>query len=82
MADIPNNNNLSNDVVIKGSIKFANEFTFDGKLEGDITSANGILTVGENANVHGDTKSKIVIVKGKVHGNVTVPERCELHAGS
>jgi cytoskeletal protein CcmA (bactofilin family) len=82
MIDIPNNNNLSNDVVIKGSIKFANEFTFDGKLEGDITSADGILTVGENANVHGDIKSKIVIVKGKVHGNVTAPERCELHAGS
>jgi len=80
MIDTPNKNNLSNDVVIKGSIKFANEFIFDGNLEGDITSADGILTVGENANVRGDVKSKIVIVKGKVHGNITVPERCELHA--
>ena len=82
MIDIQNKNNLSNDVVITGSIKFANEFFFDGNLEGDITSADGILTVGENANVRGDVKSKIVIVKGKVHGNITVPERCELHAGS
>jgi cytoskeletal protein CcmA (bactofilin family) len=82
MIDTPNKNNLSNDVVIKGSIKFANEFIFDANLEGDITSADGILTVGENANVRGDVKSKIVIVKGKVHGNITVPERCELHAGS
>ena len=82
MIDTQNKNNLSNDVVIKGSIKFANEFIFDGNLEGDITSADGILTVGENANVRGDVKSKIVIVKGKVHGNITVPERCELHAGS
>ena len=48
MIDTPNKNNLSNDVVIKGSIKFANEFIFDGNLEGDITSADGILTVGEN----------------------------------
>src|SRR5208282_5035781 len=77
-----NKNHLSNDVVIKGSIKFANEFIFDGNLEGDITSADGVLTVGENANVRGDVKSKIVIVKGKVHGNITVPERCELNAGS
>jgi cytoskeletal protein CcmA (bactofilin family) len=41
MIDTPNNNNLSNDVVIKGSIKFANEFTFDGKLKGDIAFADG-----------------------------------------
>ena len=27
-------------------------------------------------------KSKIVIVKGKVHGNITVKERCELHSRS
>ncbi len=27
-------------------------------------------------------KSKIVIVKGKVHGNITVQERCELHSRS
>jgi len=83
MIDTPNKNNLSNDVVIKGSIRSAkNEFIFDGNLEGDITSADGVLTVGENANVRGNVKSKIVIVKGKVHGNITVPERCELHAGS
>ena len=70
MIDTPNKNYLSNDVVIKGSIKFANEFIFDGNLEGDITSADGVLTVGENANVRGDVKSKIVIVKGKVHGSM------------
>ena len=46
MIDTPNKNHLSNDVVIKGSIKFANEFIFDGNLEGDITSADGVLTVG------------------------------------
>jgi cytoskeletal protein CcmA (bactofilin family) len=72
MIDTPNKNYLSNDVVIKGSNKFANEFIFDGNLEGDITSADGILTIGGNANVRGDIKSKIV------NGNITVPERCEL----
>ena len=44
MADQSNKNSLANDVEIKGSIKFANEFTFDGKLEGEITSNDGILT--------------------------------------
>jgi cytoskeletal protein CcmA (bactofilin family) len=82
MADTPNKNNLSKDVEIKGSIKFVNEFVFDGNLEGEITSVDGVLTVGENADVRGEVKSKTVIVKGKVHGNITVQERCELHSRS
>ena len=71
MADTPTKNNLAKGVEIKGSIKFVNEFMFDGNLEGEISSVDGILTVGENADVRGEVKSKTVIVKGKVHGNVT-----------
>ena len=83
MADLPpNKNNLSKDVEIKGSLKFENEFVFDGNLQGQISSVDGILTVGENADVRGAVKSKTVIVKGKVHGNITVQERCELHSHS
>jgi len=83
MADTsPNKNNLSKDVEIKGSVKFANEFVFDGNLQGEISSVDGILAVGENADVRGEVKSKTVIVKGQVHGNITVQERCELHAHS
>jgi cytoskeletal protein CcmA (bactofilin family) len=82
MADTHNKNLLSNDVEIKGSIKFANEFTFDGKIEGEITSGEGILTVGDNGDIHGEVKAKSVIVMGKVQGNITVQERCELRARS
>jgi cytoskeletal protein CcmA (bactofilin family) len=83
MVDIPpTKNNLSKDVEIKGSVKFVNEFVFDGNLQGQISSVDGILTVGENADVRGEVKSKTVIVKGKVHGNITVQERCELHSHS
>jgi cytoskeletal protein CcmA (bactofilin family) len=83
MADIPpNKNTLSMDVEIKGSLKFEKEFFFDGHLQGQISSVDGILTVGENADVGGELGSKTVIVKGKVHGNITVRERCELHSHS
>ena len=82
MPDTPAKNVLSNDVEIKGSIKFGNEFTFDGKIEGEISSNDGILTVGENGDVHGEIKAKSVIVMGKVHGNITVQERCELRSRS
>lgn len=78
MADITNNKNiLAADVEIKGSIKFQNELVIDGKVEGEINSA-GVLTVGENAEIRGEIKTKSVTVLGKVHGNITVDERCEL----
>jgi cytoskeletal protein CcmA (bactofilin family) len=70
-------NILSSDVEIKGSLKFQNELTIDGKIEGEITST-GVLTVGENAEIKGEIKTKSVTVLGKVHGNITVEERCEL----
>ena len=79
MAEITTNtkNILSADVEIKGSIKFQNELTVDGKVEGEITSS-GTLTVGENSEIKGEIKTKSVTVLGKVHGNITVEERCEL----
>ena len=79
MADTTSKNILSSDVEIKGSLKFQNELTIDGKIEGEITSA-GVLTVGENAEIKGEIKTKSVTVLGKVHGNITVEERCELKA--
>jgi len=45
--------------------------TMDGKVEGEINSA-GVLTVGENAEIRGEIKTKSVTVFGKVHGNITV----------
>jgi len=74
---ISTKNILSSDVEIKGSIKFQNELTIDGKIEGEINST-GALTVGENAEIKGEIKTKSVTVYGKVHGNITVEERVEL----
>ena len=39
-----------------------------------------MLTVGENADIRGEIKTKSVTVLGKVNGNITVSERCELKA--
>src|SRR5438445_2123381 len=77
MADHGGKDILSSDVEIKGSIKFQKELLIDGKVEGDINSS-GVLTVGENAEIRGEIKTKSVTVLGKVHGNITVDERCEL----
>jgi len=67
---------LSSGVKIKGSITFQKELAIDGKVQGQIIS-DGVLTIGENADIRGEIKVKSVTVYGKVHGNITA-ERCEL----
>lgn len=74
-------NVLANDVEIKGSIKFSHDLIIDGKIEGEVIS-DGSLTVGENALIKGEVKTRSVIIFGKVEGNITVAERCELKSNA
>src|SRR5262245_59111660 len=67
---------LSNGVEIRGSIVFRRALLVDGKVQGKISS-DGVLLIGENADIRGEIKTKSVTVYGKVHGNITA-ERCEL----
>ncbi len=85
MADLnstSSRNTLASDVEIKGSIKFQQDLTLDGKVEGEISSPHGVLVVGQNAELRGEIKTKSVTVYGRVHGNITVDERCELKANA
>jgi len=74
-------NLLCSDVEIEGSLKFSEELYFDGKIQGEISSG-GNLTVGENASISGEINTRSVTIYGRVEGNVTVAERCELKANS
>jgi cytoskeletal protein CcmA (bactofilin family) len=82
MTESGEKNSILNSVEIKGTIRFAKELMFDGKLDGDITSSGGTLLVGGNGKIHGNVQANSVIVKGKVNGNITTESRCELHGGA
>ena len=71
---------LSSGVSIKGTVRFQKELTLDCEVEGRIDS-QGRLTVGKQAKIKGDIKTRSVIVDGTVNGNITAGERCELRAG-
>jgi cytoskeletal protein CcmA (bactofilin family) len=70
-------NILSSDVEIRGKLRFSNDLIIDGRIEGEVNS-EGDLTVGENAQIVGDIKTRSVVVFGKIKGNITVTDRCEL----
>ncbi len=71
---------LSSGVSIVGSVKFSSELVIDGNVEGSIDSG-GRLTVGKNAHIQGEIRTRSVTVFGTVDGNITAVERCELHSG-
>lgn len=71
---------LSSGVSINGSVKFKNELLIDGQVEGKIDSS-GRLTIGKNARIRGEIRTKSVMVDGTVDGNIIAGERCELRAG-
>ncbi len=79
--NIPANNGakniLNSDVELKGTLKFSGELTFDGKLDGDINS-EGVLNLGENANVKGTIDVGSVVVRGKITGNLIAKDKIEL----
>src|SRR4051794_34211784 len=70
-------NILNSDVELKGTLRFSGELTFDGKLDGDITS-EGSLQLGDNAVVKGNINVQSVVVRGKVNGNVTAREKIDI----
>jgi cytoskeletal protein CcmA (bactofilin family) len=74
-------NVLASGIEITGSIRFSNDMIIDGKIDGEIISEKGRVTIGENALIKGNVTAGDVKVFGKVEGKIT-SERCELKAKS
>ena len=70
-------NVLSNGIEITGSIRFTNDMIIDGKINGEIMSDKGRVTIGENASIVGDISAGEVKIYGRVEGKIT-SQRCEL----
>lgn len=70
-------NVLSSGIEITGSVRFASDMIVDGKIEGEIRSEKGRVTIGENAVIKGDVSAGEVKVYGRIEGKIT-SERCEL----
>src|ERR1044071_6529263 len=75
----PNNskNVLNSDVELKGTLRFSGEMTFDGKLDGDISS-EGSLHLGDNAVIKGNLNVNSVVVRGKINGNIVAREKIDI----
>lgn len=70
-------NFLASGIEIVGTIRFQNDMIIDGKVEGEISSDKGKVTIGETAEVKGDISAGEVRIYGNVNGKIT-SDRCEL----
>ncbi len=62
---------------IKGTIASKSTIRIDGKLEGGISNAEGVI-VGEHGEVNGNINAQSVMVSGKIEGNVSCSNTLEI----
>ena len=65
---------------IEGVVRFTDVLRVDGKITGRILSEKDLI-VGETGEVDGDIEVGTLSVAGRVHGNVTIKTRLEIHQG-
>ncbi len=71
-------NVLAQGIEIIGTIRFQNDMHIDGKIDGEIQSDSGKVTIGELADIKGNIQAGEVHVYGRVEGNVR-STRCHLN---
>lgn len=73
----PATNFLASGIEIVGTIRFSNDMHIDGKIEGEIQSDKGRVTIGDSAVIKGDISAGDVRIYGQVDGKVKA-QRCEI----
>ena len=63
----------------KGILTFDGTVRIDGRVIGEIHT-NGILIMGEHAEIEGDVTAGTIVSSGRINGNVTASEKVQLIA--
>src|SRR6266566_3847755 len=69
---------IGKSVAIKGELSGSEDLYIDGQVEGSIELQGSSLTVGPNGQVRANVNAKVVIIHGKLEGNIRASDRAEL----
>ena len=64
---------------VTGQLTFQGSARVDGSVEGEI-QCHGTLTIGERAEVRAKISGEVVVIRGRVEGNVVAKEKVQLTA--
>jgi len=66
-------------VAFKGELMSAEDMALDGQVEGTIHVRDHSLTIGPDADIRADIVGKIVIIQGRVKGQIIASEKIHIH---
>ena len=66
---------IGQSVVIAGELDAQEDLTIEGRVEGKIELDKNVLTIGANGRVTAQVSAKVVVVMGKVTGNISASEQ-------
>ncbi len=69
---------IGSSVSIKGELSGSEDLYFDGEVEGPIDLGDSVLTIGAHGRVRSRIYAKVVIVQGKVEGDISADFKVEL----
>ena len=64
---------------IKGSLVFEGTIRLDGNVEGEISSSNGTMIIGERAKIKAEINVETAIIMGEVTGTIQAKDRIEIY---
>jgi cytoskeletal protein CcmA (bactofilin family) len=64
---------------VTGQLSFHGPATIEGAVEGEVL-CHGVLTIGEQAEVKAKISGHVVVIRGKVEGDVTARDKVEIEA--
>jgi cytoskeletal protein CcmA (bactofilin family) len=69
--------------VIRGDISFSGGLYVEGTIHGKVSADDGsaaVLTIAENGHIEGEVRAPVVVISGRMTGDVHASERIELAA--
>ncbi len=70
---------VGKDTEFEGTLTFHGTIRLDGHFKGEIT-ADGSLTVGEEAMIEANIHVSYIVISGEVHGNILADQRVDIRA--
>ena len=70
---------IGQSVFITGGLSAKEDLTIEGQIEGKVVELDqNVLTIGPNGRIRAKVQAKVVIVMGKVTGNISATEKIEI----
>ena len=72
-------------VTIRGDVEFSGGLYVEGTIHGKVTAEDGsaaVLTIADDGHVEGEVRAPVVVISGRMTGDIHAAERIELAANA